>query len=68
MHLEAEVFAFWLQSAPRALKKYPGLGHYPYLEDPQAVAEDIDSFLAGRLNSSLRPPDRPWQYPEESAP
>lgn len=58
MHLEAEVFAYWLEAAPRTLKKYPGLGHYPYLEDPRRVAENLDDFLAGRLDGSLKPPDR----------
>jgi pimeloyl-ACP methyl ester carboxylesterase len=67
MHLEAEVFAYWLAAAPRALKKYPGLGHYPYLEDPQTLAEDLDNFLAGRLDGSLKPPDTPRQETEEPA-
>ena len=68
MHLEAEVFAHWLSAAPRTLKKYPGLGHYPYLENPALVAEDLVRFLSGELDSSLRPPDRPPQDTEEAAP
>jgi len=55
MHLEAEVFAYWLGSAPSLIRKYPGLGHYPYIEDPQAVAGDIADFLAGKLDPALRP-------------
>jgi pimeloyl-ACP methyl ester carboxylesterase len=50
MHLEAEVFAYWLSSAPTLIRKYPGLGHYPYLEDPPAVAGDMADFLAGKLD------------------
>lgn len=56
MHLEAEVFAYWLGAAPSVIRKYPGLGHYPYLEDPQRVAGDIADFLAGQLDPAPNQP------------
>jgi pimeloyl-ACP methyl ester carboxylesterase len=56
MHLEADVFAYWLSSAPVALRKYPGLGHYAYIEEPAVVARDVADFLAGNLDSELRAP------------
>jgi pimeloyl-ACP methyl ester carboxylesterase len=46
-HLEAEVFAYWLPNATVTIRKYPGLGHYAYLEEPAVVAGDIAAFLAG---------------------
>jgi pimeloyl-ACP methyl ester carboxylesterase len=56
MHLEADVFAYWLSSAPVALRKYPGLGHYAYIEEPAVIARDVADFLAGNLDSELRAP------------
>jgi pimeloyl-ACP methyl ester carboxylesterase len=56
MHLEADVFAYWLSSAPVALRKYPGLGHYAYIEEPAVVSRDVADFLAGNLDSELRAP------------
>jgi pimeloyl-ACP methyl ester carboxylesterase len=47
MHLEADVFAHWLSSAPVALRKYPGLGHYAYIEEPAVIARDVADFLVG---------------------
>lgn len=56
MHLEADVFAHWLSAAPTMVRKYPGLGHYPYIEEPEMISEDIAEFLAGGLDDQL---DRP---------
>jgi pimeloyl-ACP methyl ester carboxylesterase len=44
-HLEAEVFAHWLTATTTVIRKYPGLGHYAYLEDPGIVAADIGRFV-----------------------
>ena len=55
MHLEADVFAHWLTGAPTLVRKYPGLGHYPYLEDPGLVAREIGDFLSHALDADLRP-------------
>ena len=52
-HLEADVFSSWLINAPNTVKKYPGLGHYPYIEDPETIANDIDGFLTGRMDDQL---------------
>lgn len=54
MHLEADVFSYWMTSAPTAVKKYPGLGHYPYIEAPDVVIPDIARFLAGDMDGDLR--------------
>ncbi|MCL4780412.1 MAG: alpha/beta hydrolase [Gammaproteobacteria bacterium] len=56
MHLEADVFAHWLSAAPVAVRKYPGLGHYAYIEEPAVLARDVADFLAGNLDSDLRFP------------
>lgn len=53
MHLEADVFQHWLVNAPTILKKYPGVGHYLYLEIPGEVETDVDDFLSGRMDSRL---------------
>ncbi|MBN8280268.1 MAG: alpha/beta hydrolase [Gammaproteobacteria bacterium] len=58
MHLEADVFARWLTGAPVLVRKYPGLGHYPYLEDPATVATDVRAFVAGELDTGLIRPCR----------
>lgn len=55
MHLEADVFAHWLTGAPTLVRKYPGLGHYPYLEEPGLLARDIGDFLSHGLDAGLRP-------------
>ncbi len=52
-HLEADVFSSWLSNAPNFVKKYPGLGHYAYIEEPEQFASDIDDFLAGRMDEQL---------------
>lgn len=54
MHLEADVFQHWLVNAPTLLKKYPGVGHYLYLETPATAETDIRDFLAGDLDDQLR--------------
>lgn len=54
MHLEADVFEHWLVNAPTLKKKYPGVGHYLYLEEPAMVERDIGAFLDGRLDPRLR--------------
>ena len=56
MHLEADVFARWLSNAPALVKKYPGVGHYVYIEEPEAVSRDIADFLTGRLDAELELP------------
>ena len=56
MHLEADVFQHWLINAPTLRKKYPGVGHYLYLETPDAVENDVRAFLAGELDVQLRLP------------
>ena len=53
MHLEADVFQHWLVNAPTSLKKYPGVGHYLYLEIPKQVETDVGQFLDGDLDSQL---------------
>jgi len=53
-HLQADVFAQWLTNAPHLVKKYPGLGHYPYIEEPARIAEDIADFVAGTMDSELQ--------------
>lgn len=54
VHLEADVIQHWLTSAPSVMKKYEGLGHYPYVEDPDQVSADILGFLAGERDDDLR--------------
>lgn len=56
MHLEADVFAQWLSAAPTMVKKYPGLGHYPYVEEPELISADIAEFLSGRVDDQLDTP------------
>jgi len=53
MHLEADVFQHWLVNAPTYLKKYPGVGHYLYLEILGEFGDDIGNFLAGRLDAQF---------------
>jgi predicted ester cyclase len=54
VHLEADVFQHWLINAPTLKKKYPGVGHYLYLEIPEQFNKDVADFLAGRLDGELR--------------
>lgn len=54
VHLEADVIEHWMTSAPTILKKYKGLGHYPYIEAPDVVIPDIAHFLAGEWDDDLR--------------
>lgn len=44
-HLEADVFARWLVSAPVQVMKLPRVGHYPYLEDPSGFTAAVEAFL-----------------------
>jgi pimeloyl-ACP methyl ester carboxylesterase len=53
-HLEADVFEHWLTNAPSMIKKYPKVGHYLYLETPDAFATDVAAFLSGGLDGDLR--------------
>ena len=54
MHLEADVMEHWMTGAPTTIRKYKGLGHYPYVEDIDAVYPDIAAFLDGELDAELR--------------
>ncbi len=54
MHLEADVFAFWMTGAPTLIRKFEGLGHYPYVEDEQAISTDLVAFFRGELDDDLR--------------
>jgi pimeloyl-ACP methyl ester carboxylesterase len=54
MHLEADVFAFWMTGAPTLIRKLEGLGHYPYIEDERAVLPDLVAFFRGELDDELR--------------
>ncbi|MDE0680528.1 MAG: alpha/beta hydrolase [Gammaproteobacteria bacterium] len=58
MHLEGDVFQHWITSAPSFLKKYEGLGHYPYVEAPERVIPDVAAFLAGSWDDRLRQTQR----------
>jgi len=53
VHLEADVFQHWLTAAPTLVKKYPGVGHYLYLEIPEEFERDVQAFLAGELDAQL---------------
>ncbi|MEP0189917.1 MAG: alpha/beta hydrolase [Erythrobacter sp.] len=53
VHLEAEVFQHWLTQAPSLIRKYDGLGHYPYLEDEALIAGDLLAFLKGEMDDRL---------------
>ncbi len=54
VHLEADVFQHWMTGAPSVVKKYPGTGHYPYLEKPKLLEGDIRVFLLGEMDDELR--------------
>jgi pimeloyl-ACP methyl ester carboxylesterase len=53
MHLEANVIQHWMTSAYTMVKKYSKLGHYPYIEEPKLVAQDIIAFLSGEMDNKL---------------
>ena len=44
----------WMTGAPTTIRKYDGLGHYPYIEDEQALFPDLSAFFAGELDGELR--------------
>jgi pimeloyl-ACP methyl ester carboxylesterase len=54
MHLEADVFAFWMTGAPTLIRKFEGLGHYPYIENEPAISADLLAFFRGELDDELR--------------
>lgn len=54
VHTEAEVQSYWMTGAPSLIKKYPKLGHYPYMESPAEVEADILAFFSGALDGELR--------------
>ncbi len=54
VHTEAEVESYWMTSAPTLIRKYPKLGHYPYMESPEEVAADVIAFLGGQYDGELR--------------
>ncbi|MFL2770418.1 MAG: alpha/beta fold hydrolase [Rhodospirillaceae bacterium] len=58
MHLEANVIQLWMTNAPTIIKKYQELGHYPYIEEPDLLANDISAFLSGDWDSQVRQTQR----------
>lgn len=58
LHLDAEVFAFWMTGAPMLIRKYDGLGHHPYIEQPEPVLRDMLAFFSGELDGELRQTQR----------
>ncbi len=54
VHTEAEVQSYWMTGAPTLIRKYPKLGHYPYLESPAEVEADIIAFFDGKYDAALR--------------
>ncbi|VWX60318.1 alpha/beta fold hydrolase [Sphingorhabdus sp. 109] len=58
MHLEADVIEHWMTGAPTTIRKYEGLGHYPYIENEDVVMSDILAFLDGKLDDELRQTQR----------
>jgi pimeloyl-ACP methyl ester carboxylesterase len=54
MHLEADVMSHWMTGAPSLVRKYKGLGHYPYVEAPDLIATDLAKFLRGDMDGDLR--------------
>lgn len=46
MHLEADVFAYWLVNSAVTKKKYPEAAHYLYLEIPDEFEADVGEFLS----------------------
>ncbi len=58
MHLEANIIQLWMTGAPTIVKKYDRLGHYPYIEEPKLVADDVRAFLSGDWDDQLRQTQR----------
>lgn len=58
MHLEADVIEHWMTGAPTLIRKYEGLGHYPYIENTDLVMADILGFLDGKMDDELRQTQR----------
>lgn len=58
MHLEADVMEHWMTGAPTLIRKYEGLGHYPYIENENLVMSDILAFLGGEKDGDLRQTQR----------
>jgi pimeloyl-ACP methyl ester carboxylesterase len=54
VHTEAEVQSYWMTGAPTLIRKYPKLGHYPYMESPDEVAADVIAWLGGQYDGDLR--------------
>jgi len=54
MHLEADVIEHWMTGALTLVRKYDGLGHYPYVEDQKTILKDFEAFLAGELDDQFR--------------
>jgi pimeloyl-ACP methyl ester carboxylesterase len=54
VHTEAEVQSYWMTGAPTLIRKYPKLGHYPYMESPDEVATDVIAYLGGEYDADLR--------------
>ncbi|MEP1420496.1 MAG: alpha/beta hydrolase [Erythrobacter sp.] len=54
VHLDADVFEHWMTGAPTLIRKYDGLGHYPYLENEELIVSDILAFLSGGMDNELR--------------
>ncbi|WP_394728784.1 alpha/beta fold hydrolase [Altererythrobacter sp. GH1-8] len=54
MHLEADVIEHWMTGAPTTIRKYEGLGHYPYIEAPERFLPDLAAFLSGEMDEELR--------------
>jgi pimeloyl-ACP methyl ester carboxylesterase len=54
VHTEAEVQSYWMTGAPTLIRKYPKLGHYPYMESPDEVANDVIAYLGGEYDADLR--------------
>lgn len=71
VHTEAEVQSYWMTGAPSMIKKYPKLGHYPYMESPAEVEADILAFFSGayddQLRQTVRAPIVAMAAPRESA-
>lgn len=52
--LEGDVFEHWLVNAPSLVRKYPDVGHYMYLEEPELFAAEVRRFMMGGFDSELR--------------
>lgn len=58
VHLEADVIEHWMTGAPTTIRKYEGLGHYPYIENEDLVMGDILAFFDGQMDKDLRQTQR----------